>query len=240
MSMISHQDYLDVASSRDVATFKSRLVTFAERLDFPLVNATLVVERPGGPPSIVGLRNTPESFATQPTSADTVKRDPVIRRLKRMRTPFIYDQALYVNKDAGDLWEDQAPHGYRTGISMALHMDGGRHFLMGVDRPDPLPKGGDRLIRLMADLQLLAVFAQETAVRLLMPAPAASAGMPVLTLREQEILQWTRDGKSNFVIGQLLNIALSTVNYHLASAMKKLGVATKHQAAAKADALGLL
>ena len=157
-----------------------------------------------------------------------------------MHVPFVYDQALYVQDGAGELWEAQAPFGYRTGISMALHMTGGRHFLLGVDRPDPLPKDPDQVVRMMADLQLLGVFAQETAVRLLLPDASVSAELPSLTSREQEILRWARDGKSNYVIGQLLNISLSTVNYHLRSAMSKLGVASKHHAAAKANSLGLL
>ena len=63
---------------------------------------------------------------------------------------------------------------------------------------------------------------------------------PVLSSREQEILKWTLAGKSNHVIGQLLKISLSTVNFHLRSAMGKLGVASKHQAAARAHALGLI
>jgi DNA-binding CsgD family transcriptional regulator len=63
---------------------------------------------------------------------------------------------------------------------------------------------------------------------------------PVLSAREQEILKWTLVGKSNHVIGELLNISLSTVNFHLRSAMGKLGVASKHQAAARAHALGII
>jgi DNA-binding CsgD family transcriptional regulator len=92
----------------------------------------------------------------------------------------------------------------------------------------------------MADLQLLAVFAQETAVRLLMPTLDDSEATPALTAREQEILRWTLAGKSSSVIGEILHISLSTVNYHLRSAMSKLAVSSKHQAAAKAHALGLL
>jgi DNA-binding CsgD family transcriptional regulator len=157
-----------------------------------------------------------------------------------MSIPFVYDQKMYVDSGAGDLWEEQAPHGYRTGISMALHMSGGRHFLLGIDRAEPLPKDPERVVRLMADMQLLAVFAQETAVRLLIPQTSTEIPVPVLSAREQEILRWSRDGKSNHVIGQILNISLSTVNYHLASAMKKLGVSSKHHAAAKANSLGLL
>jgi DNA-binding CsgD family transcriptional regulator len=240
VATVRHQDYLDVASSRDIGTFRLRLLAFANKLEFPLVNATLVVEQPGAPPAIVAVRNAPEAFEHDTTEPAAVRRDPVLQRLKVSSAPFIYDQALYVASNAGDLWEQQAAYGYRTGISMALHLSGGRHFLLGVDRDAPLPNDQDEVMRLMADLQLLGAFAQETAVRLMIPQAQIDTQIPRLSAREQEILRWARDGKSSDVIAQLLNISLSTVNYHLRSAMQKLAVATKHQAAAKADSLGLL
>ena len=67
------------------------------------------------------------------------RRDPVLQRLLTASLPFIYDQDTYVDAGAGDLWETQAFHGFRTGISMSLHMPGGRQFLFGVDRDRPLP-----------------------------------------------------------------------------------------------------
>ena len=241
MTAVGYQHYLDIASARDVPTFKRRIEEFAERLEFPLFNATLVVERPAADPLIVALRNTPAAFADATSDARAAARDPMVQRVKTASAPIVYDQALYVSHAAGDLWEEQAPHGYHTGIAMALHLSGGRHFILGVDRPDPLPANPDNLIRLMADLQLLAVFAQETAVRLLMPQAATlDHAIPALSAREQEILKWTLAGKSNHVIGQLLNISLSTVNYHLRTVMGKLGASTKYQAAARANSLGLL
>jgi DNA-binding CsgD family transcriptional regulator len=240
MSAVGYQHYLDVASARDVPTFKRRLGEFAQRLDFPLFNATLVVEQPASSPVIVAMRNSTDAWAESSRDANAAKRDPLVQRFKTATAPIIYDQGLYVNHSAGDLWEEQAPHGFHTGISMVLHLNGGRHFILGVDRPDPLPANPDNLIRLMADLQLLAAYAQETAIRLLLPQAPLDAHMPSLSAREQEILKWTLAGKSNQVIGQLLNISLSTVNFHLRSAMGKLGVASKHQAAAKANALGLI
>ena len=240
MTAVGYQHYLDIASARDVPTFKRRIEEFAERLEFPLFNATLVVEQPASAPLIVALRNTPSAFADATGDAKAAARDPMVQRVKMASAPIVYDQSLYVSHAAGDLWEEQAPHGYHTGIAMALHLSGGRHFILGVDRPDPLPANPDNLIRLMADLQLLAVYAQETAVRLLMPQAGEASAVPALSAREQEILKWTLAGKSNHVIGQLLNISLSTVNYHLRMAMGKLGAATKHQAAARANSLGLL
>lgn len=237
---MAYQDYLDVASARDAPTFQRRLEGLAERLGFPLVNATLVVEQPAAAPLLASVNNVPDAFLGATTDPVAGKRDPVYQRLKTSSTPFVYDQSTYVNHAAGDLWEEQAVYGYRTGVAMALHMSGGRHFYMGVDRPQPLPSEPERLVRLLADLQLLAVFAQETAVRLLMPRLPTNDELPALTLREREILQWTLAGKSSAVIGQILGISLSTVNFHLRSAMGKLGAATKHQAAAKAQSIGLL
>jgi DNA-binding CsgD family transcriptional regulator len=240
MASVGYQHYLDVASSRDLPTFKRRLEEFVQRLDFPLFNATLVVEQPSTKAKFVALRNTPEAFAQSTSDPQAAARDPMLLRVKTATAPIVYDQAVYVSHAAGDLWEEQAPHGYHTGIAMALHLSGGRHFILGVDRAEPLPADPDHLIRLMADFQLLAVYAQETAIRLLAPQLPLSDTLPALSAREQEILKWTMAGKSNHVIGQLLNISLSTVNFHLRSAMEKLGVSSKHQAAAKASSLGLI
>lgn len=240
MAAIRHQDYLDVASARDILTFRSRLVDFANRLDFDLINAVMVIEQPGKPAAVVGVRNAPEEFDAARTNQPSVRRDPVVSRLKSLSAPFVYDQALYVSDGAGDLWEEQAAHGYKTGVALAMHLPGGRHFLLGVDRDQPLPSDQGQLLRMMADLQLLGAFAQETAVRVLLPHATLTVEVPALSQREQEILRWSRDGKSNEVIGEILSISLSTVNYHLRSAMSKLGVASKFQAAAKADRLGLL
>jgi DNA-binding CsgD family transcriptional regulator len=240
MAAIRHQDYLDIASARDIGSFRARLVDFANRLEFPLINATLVVEQPGAPAAVVAVRNAPADFEAATTDLASGRRDPVLQRLRTLSTPFVYDQAMYVADGAGDLWEEQAAHGYRTGISLAMHLPGGRHFILGVDRDQPLALDQDMVLRTMADLQLLGVFAQETAMRLMLPQAVTDARVPTLSQREQEILRWARDGKSNEVIGQILSISLSTVNYHLRSAMHKLGVATKHQAAAKAHLLGLL
>jgi len=240
MTAVGYQHYLDVASARDVPTFKRRLDEFAQRLEFPRFNATLVVEQPASRPTIVDLRNAPDAFMESSLNDDDARRDPVSQRIRTATSPVLYDQSLYVNHAAGDLWEEQAPFGYSSGISMPMHLSNGRHFIFGVDRPDPLPADPDRLVRLVADLQLLAVYAQETALRLLLPQSSLHQDTPKLTLREQDVLKWTMAGKSNQVIGQLMNISLSTVNFHLRTAMNKLGVASKHQAAAKANSLGLI
>lgn len=236
------QRYFDISQSSDIPSLESRLVRFAEDMDFGLVTAVMVVERPGphATNDFVAIGNTPQGFLNSPASAQDVARDPVLRRLKRLSVPFIYDQDLYVAEGAADLWEQQARFGYRTGVSVALHLPGQKHFLLGIDREDPLPAQQDRLTRMMADLQLLAVHAQDAANRLLVTPQDESILDPKLTPRELEILRWTMEGKSAWTVGEILGVSVHTVNFHMRNIFKKLGVSTKHQAVLKAIALGLL
>ncbi len=237
---MQQRDYLDIASACDKGTFERRMVGFADKLGFPLVSAILVVDRPSQDAVFVSVGNTPAEYEAQFADAGRSRRCPVLRRLKSHGRPFHYDQALYVQDGVGDLWESQAPFGYRCGIAMAQHMPGGRHFLLGVDREEDLPAQDEAMIRLMGHLQLLGAYAQETAVRLLAPLVSASEEIPTLSERELDVLRWTRDGKTSEVIAEILGLADVTVRYHLRKAQEKLGVAGKHQAVVKAMKLGLL
>jgi DNA-binding CsgD family transcriptional regulator len=234
------QDYLEVSASIDKATFEARLVRFAQNMDFGIITAAIAVDRPGQPALYEMVGNTPETYQTVSGDPDIVKRDPVIKRMKAVSTPFTYNQALYANNDAGDIWERMAPFGFKTGVAMALHLPHGRHFLLGVDRDDPLPDDDEKMTRLLADLQLLAVHAQEAAMRVLLPAPVTPEQIPKLTPREREVLLWTKEGKSAWAVGEILSMSEATVNFHIRNVMRKFGVSGKHMAILRAISLGLI
>lgn len=238
--MIRHSDYVEVSAAPDRASFESRLIHIANALDFGIVSAALVVEEPGFAPKFVCVGNTPQGFAEAAKNVTSAKRDPVLARMKRLTTPFFYDQSMYVREGAGDLWEEQAAFGYHTGIAMALHLPGNLHFLLGVDRDRPLPTSDSDLTQLMAYLQLLAVHAQDSAVRLLLDEGRGHIGSPHLTDREKEILRWTMQGKSRTSIADILGISVDTVKFHLRNLMAKLQAESKHQAVLKAISLGLI
>lgn len=232
--------YFDVSQADDVDTFRTRLIAMAGALDFSLVTSVLVVEDPVlGNHQLHEVGNIPPAFATASRSPDAVVRDPVIKRLKSLSVPFAYDQELYVQEQAGDLWEEQAPFGYRSGISLALHLPEGRHFFLGVDRDQTLPHD-EHLSRMMADLQLLAVHAQTAASRLFTPAPIPQELAPKLTKREVEVLKWAMEGKSAWAIGQILGLSEHGVSFHLRNAYGKLKASSRTQAILKAKAHNLL
>jgi DNA-binding CsgD family transcriptional regulator len=186
------------------------------------------------------IHNAPAAFADDVTrNEDDAKRDPVLQRLKAVSVPFIYDQSVYVNAGAGDLWEQQAVFGYKTGIAVSLHIPGGRQFMLGFDRSDPLPAGDEELTRMLADLQLGAVHAQDAAARLLQPAPTQKS-IPTLTKRELEILKWTAAGKTAGETAQILCISSWTVTYYMRSILDKFQATNKHKAVLTAMSLGII
>jgi DNA-binding CsgD family transcriptional regulator len=233
------QRYLDVSQSGSVDALRQQLVGFANHIGFGVVTASLVLERPGSKAAVYRVSNVPDAFEEASKDFTDSSRDPVFKRLKRMSVPFLYDQDLYAAEGAADLWEQQAAFGFKTGIAVALHLPAHRHFLLGFDRDQALPKQDEQLIRMLADLQFLAVHAQDAAMRLFLSSDDSSP-MPKLTPREIEILQWTLEGKSASAVGGILHISENTVNFHMRNIFRKLNASSKHQAAIKAMNLGLL
>lgn len=63
---------------------------------------------------------------------------------------------------------------------------------------------------------------------------------PVLSARENEILKWLKEGKSSNDIGQILDITINTVNFHLKNIYKKLNVVNRTQAVSEALRMGII
>jgi DNA-binding CsgD family transcriptional regulator len=231
--------YMAVLEARSREEFRDVVVRFTKGLGFETVSAMTVIDHGLGNSEFITVDNTPQGF--NDTYVDPVlgKRDPVMQHLKRQSVPIIWDQSTYIASGAIDLWEHQSHFGFNTGIAMALHLPEGRHFLLGVDRDRALPTDVAELQRVVADLQLFAVHAQDAALRLLLPE-AQQPERPSLTPREIEALSWTMEGKTAWEVGQILGITERTAVLHVNNAMHKLGCVNKHQAVLKALRLGLI
>lgn len=234
------QRYYEVSQAVDLAAFRKYLSDMVGDMGFGLFSAFIVLENTPDKKGIIArsVDNIPPALSAVLNNREFAARDPLIRRLKTQSVPVAYDQSLYIGEGAGDIWETQASYGYKTGISVALHLPNRQHFILGVDRDTSLPMAGDQISRIMADLQLLAVHAQASASRLLLPLMKSET--PELSTRELEVLKWTQAGKTAWEIGQILSLSESGVNYHLRSILMKLDAVNKHQAVLKALAQGLI
>ncbi len=231
--------YTTVLGAQNRDEFRDAVVRFTRDLGFETVSAMTVIDHGLGNSEFIRVDNTPATFNEIYVDPALGRRDPVMQHLKRHSVPIIWDQSTYIAGGAIDLWEHQSHFGFNTGIAMALHLPEGRHFLLGVDRDQRLPTDVVQLQRMVADLQLFAVHAQDAALRLLLPQ-AEQPERPALTPREIEALSWTMEGKTAWEVGQILGISERTAVLHVNNAMHKLGCVNKHQAVLKALRLGLI
>jgi len=239
MENMLQSGYLSVLEAKTRDEFQIELVRFTRQLGFETVAAMTVIDQFLGEPDFFVVDNTPAAYRATFLDRGNAKRDPVIQHCKMKSVPIIWDQATYTNADRGDMWEWQARFGYCCGISLALHMPEGRHFVLGVDRDQALPKDPAEVTRMVASLNLFAAYAQEAAARILVPA-STGPDLLALTPRELEALRWTMEGKTAWEVGRILGISEQTAVRHVHNASRKLGCVNKHQAVLKALRLKLI
>jgi DNA-binding CsgD family transcriptional regulator len=232
--------YLAVMEATTPVEFRMEVVRFAEDLGFKTVSAMAVIDHSQSNTEFHTIDNAPEAFSKTFHDVDVWRLDPVMQHCKRAAVPIIWDQGTYVSGGQGEMWEHQAGFGYQTGVALALHLPDGRHFSLGVERDRPLPRQPRTVTRIVAELQLFAVHAQDAAFRIFTPISAKTTEGPSLTPRELEALRWTMEGKTAWEVGAIMNIAERTAVLHLQNSMRKLGCVNKHQAVLKALRLGLL
>ena len=232
--------YMAVMQAGSREEFLSEIVRFTQRLGFQTVSATMVLDHVLAESEFITVDNAPEAFRGAFADRENSRRDPVMQHCKRQSVPIIWSQSTYTESGQGEMWEEQARYGYRTGIAMALHMPEGRHFVLGVERDQQVTSDPNELMRIVADLQLLTVHAQEAAVRIFVPVTPDKSLATNLTPRELESLRWTMEGKTAWEVGNILGISERTAVLHVNNAMHKLGCVNKHQAVLKALRLGLL
>jgi DNA-binding CsgD family transcriptional regulator len=162
-----------------------------------------------------------------------------MQHCKRNCQTLVWDQSTYVTPGYGSLWEHQAQFGYRTGIALALHSVGGRHFFLGVDRDAALTEPADVVKKMSADLRVFATHARESAFRFFLPQHDPKI-YESLTPVELDCLRWSMDGYSAMEIGDIINLPNAAVVESLYSAMRKLDCVTKYQAVIQALRLKLI
>ena len=77
-------------------------------------------------------------------------------------------------------------------------------------------------------------------IRSLMERESARNNLPPFSNREIEVLQWMKEGKTNWEILRIAGIKERTVRYHVTTLKQKFEVTTRIQAVIKAMEIGLI
>jgi hypothetical protein len=194
--MLAYQDLIDISLSPDAETLQARLIAAAASMGFGLSAGALIRGRLASrKASVHSFGNPPAGFVEASKSLDVGLKDPLLTAMMAGPGTFTYDQAFYTAAGAGELWENQAPFGYRSGMAVAMHEPSHAEvFFFGVDSPDALPTSTDAKIKLQGGLTVIALHAHAAAKRL--HTPPQEVDLNQLNSDEVTALKWAADGKA--------------------------------------------
>lgn len=187
------------------------------------------------PPSgAVGVSNYPSVWAHRFSAKKYQLIDPIYKACQTRLTPFMWSDRQWravLSAEQLNVLNEAAEVGLGDGFSIPIHCTEGFpascSIVFGREELDSAS---------INTIHLMSVYLYESALRIkLAPSPYRK---PILTPRQRQCLEFAARGKSDWVIGRLLNISESTVHFHFGLVLKRLRVATRTQAIVKALFLG--
>jgi len=213
-----------------VRTFQIML----ERLGFRYFACCSHVDPIHPPQAAVMFHNYPDAWARVFSELALYEEDPVLLYAEQCELPFRWDDQNFlehVTRDQKIILSEGASLGLAGGFTIPIHsaMDSGALHASCSIVPDsgPIDAGSYHAV------QLMATYLYHTANRQLNKQHAAD-GRVELPLRERQCLQLVALGKSDWVVGRILGLSASTVHTYIERAKRRMGVATRMQAVARA------
>lgn len=235
------QGFLDaIGEDKDSSDLETRLVRRLKTWGFDHF-CYLAVGVPGSDRGTAFRTNYLDSWTTRYTERRYVEVDPVVLRARTTTLPFTWGpdtEGAPTDRRALQMFDEAQAAGIRNGASIPIH-EHGLHFAILTATTE----AGERDFKGLCQahghqLHLLAHYFHDGARADFFEND--EPGTLHLTVREHECLLWTARGKSAWAIGEILGISERTVVFHLANAMRKLGVSNKIYAVVKAIMAGLI
>ena len=233
--------FTSVLKVRNRYELQDQVVAFTKRLGFETVSATVVIDHLLGEAEFITIDNTPRAYRESFKTARIGGAIRCMQHCKRQSMPIIWDQSTYAEQGLGEMWE--AAGAVRLPLR---HRHGAAHARWASFLPRRRPRQARsarirrEVTRIVADLQLFAVHAQDAAMRILTPALSSAERTVVDAARARRRCagRWKarRLGRSANVLG----ISERTAALHVNNATHKLDCVNKHQAVLKALRLGLI
>lgn len=182
------------------------------------------------------LVNTrPQSWVSEYLLNGFLRCDPILQASTKSTHPFAWQDVLEKREllpEHHRVMSHSADHSIYDGFVVPIFETTGRSAIISLAGP---PTDLDSVAR--SRLTLASVYLHNRLAEL---RSRPRDDLFVLTDREREIMKWISCGKSDWQIGQILNISQKTVNYHVENTKRKFGVATRIQAVVAALRHGFL
>lgn len=214
---------LALASNIDVAY--SIAQTFFNKLGYEYCGFSITSPPTGRYFDRVNLNNYPHDWNTQYEQNNYKSIDPLVAHCQRSMLPILWDHETFAQ--APQLWKALMDQGLQYGWSQPVHdLDNHATGMLSMARSTCRITAYE----LYDDLGYALIISQKLhalALTMQLSEQQHYNDPGHLSPRETEILKWSSHGKTASDIATILNLSERTVNFHVSSAIKKLGVANK-------------
>ena len=163
--------------------------------------------------------------------------DPVVAHCNHSRLPVLWSEELFSKTPC--LWDALEKQGLQHGWSQSVHdEDSGVCSILSLARSHcPITA-----FELYENLGFSVFIGRHlhTLIAQTLPRKSAKPPVPHLSPREIDVLKLAADGKTAYESARILNLSARTVNFHVQSAILKLGVNNKISAVIAATRDGIL
>ena len=205
-------------------------------LGFDHCSYALNLSLPLTSPKVVLIDNHPSDWRKRYSEAGYQSKDPVLLHGWRSSAPIVWSEALFAALPR--MHAEARSFGLCEGWAQSSRTGSGTRGVLNLSRThEALTE--QELRAKEADFRWLVNVAHLALSRVLLSKPETWL-MKALTAREIEVLRWIADGKTSREAGEILQISVDTVNFHVKNAMTKLDSVNKTSAVVKAALLGLL
>lgn len=181
--------------------------------------------------------NYPSHWVDYYMSNGYVHLDPVRKHATGVRRGFSWEKMMRVRDMS---WEEELlmhqgqEAGLHNGLGIPFHGPFGEVYGVGLACSQKVPDVG----KFLREIEMLSV-QFHTAFSSLHDASRSAEGTQ-LTPRELEVLKWCARGKSNWTIGEILNISEHGVDFHMRNILRKFNADSRITVVVKAIHAGVI
>lgn len=214
----------------------ARIADEARKLGFEYCCHGLRIPLPITRPRTVFLCNYAPEWERIYHERGYINIDPTIAHGMRSSEPVVWTDEFFAA--VPEFWREAQSYGLRYGWAQSRRDSEGTYSLLVLARSTQAIDAKE-LAEKEQRMQWL-VHASHRAIKTACTDPEITRAPTELTEREIEVLRWTAEGKTSADIAEFMRLSERTVNFHVNSAVEKLGASNKTSAAVRAAMLGLI
>lgn len=184
------------------------------------------------------MNNYPHTWNKQYDHNNYETIDPLVAHCNQSTLPILWEDSVF--SKAPELWIALQIQGLHHGWSQPVHDEqNGLCSMLSITRSHQTVSPYELYENLGYAVFISQKLHSLVAEKVMANRPARH-DITRLSPREIEVLKWSAEGKTAAVIATILNLTERTVNFHVNSAIKKLGVTNKISAVVRAAMTGVI